>query len=463
MSDIKPLIKRDFYAIITNASGDKVLLMEDNERWGLPHWEASKAFNPSVFAPWVIQTMRECYGLETILLKEYYFRRIFENNEFRGTHRVVLLELQGGSTDLGWYGPEAIAHHEFAVPLHAELVHRWLHENSIGPIPPLRMAWARPGWFEKARDWVTNFVGRQGWQLTGPIEQRKADVISAQLKIPTSVGNLYLKAIPPYFKKEPVFAVVLEKLLPDKVPHILGSDAEDGWILMSDFKGETLAEVKDFAVWEAALREYARLQIGCVEHTEELLQAGARDRRLSVLGEQLEKVLERDDLWLVGQAMGLSQAEVNQLHAAIPRLQAICLELAAFGLPETLDSGDFHAHNVALTSNGFVFYDWSDLTVSHPFVSLNPFVEYSANFEDRPDYWERLTKAYLEPWQVFLPQSELDCAYRLAYILGSVVQVLNYTWIRDNIEPEDYTNVDGGFIHYARMLLEALGKSSENH
>jgi hypothetical protein len=43
-------------------------------------------------------------------------------------------------------------------------------------------------------------------------------------------------------------------------------------------------------------------------------------------------------------------------------------------------------------------------------------------------------------------------------MLGNAVQVLNYAWIHDNIEPEDYPNVDGGLIHFARMLLETLGK-----
>ncbi len=458
MSDIKPPIKRDFYAIITNASGDRVLLIEDEDSnlWVLPHWEALKAIHPSVFNSWVIQTLRERYSLETIVIKDYYFQRIFENNEFRATHRVLILQLRGGSTNLGWHGMSEITPQKFANPLHAELIQRWLLENSTGQIPLGRMPWARLGWFEKAEKWVTDFVKAQNWQITAPIEQRKSDVISAQLKVSTSAGNLYLKAVPPYFKDEPVFGQLLEKLLPGEVPQILEVEASKGWILMTDFKGQAVAEFSDFSVWEAAVREYANLQITCIPYVEELLQAGARDRRLKILGGQIEKVLGRDDLWLVGETRGLSQEELDQLHAAIPHLQALCLELAAFGLPETIDSGDFHAHNVAVTAKGFVFYDWSDLSVTHPFLSLNPFRESGEDAKAGPDYWEKLTRAYLEPWQKFLPQAELERALQLADLIGCASQILNYAWIHDNIESEDYQAIDGGFIYFARKLLDSL-------
>lgn len=177
-------------------------------------------------------------------LKEYYFQRYFENNLLCGTHWVIVLELREdspGPEKASWFGLEKKGSKNFAIPLHAELVQKWLLErlleNSMSQIPSCRMPWARLGWFKKARSWVTNFVEEQGWQLTGPVEQGRANIISAQIKIPTSVGNLYLKAVPPYCKNEPVFGPVLEKLLPGRVPHILQSEVENGWILMADFKG----------------------------------------------------------------------------------------------------------------------------------------------------------------------------------------------------------------------------------
>ena len=225
---------------------------------------------------------------------------------------------------------------------------------------------------------------------------------------------------------------------------------------MTDFKGAPVATIKDFSVWENALREYARLQLSCIGHNDELLRAGVRDRRLAVLGKQIEAGLSRNDMWLVGEPMGLSSEQVDQLHQAIPRLQAICQELAAFDLPETIDTGDFHAYNVAQTANGYVFYDWSDLTITHPFVSLNPFVDYDSTFEGMTDYWEKLTRAYLEPWQKFLPQAELEKAYQLGFILGSAIQILNYQWIQDNLELEDHPNTQYGLLHFTKMLLNAL-------
>jgi hypothetical protein len=463
MSDSTLLPKRDFYAIITNSSDNKVLLLEENNHWMLPHWEAQKVTTASALTPWVIGTVREIYGLETVVLKEYFSQRLFENNQFRGTHRVLVLELREGSLSLekhSWVGLVDLVNSNktFALSLHAELVQKWLHENSMGQVPHKRADWAKPGWFGKAREWVTSFTNARGWQLTGSIEQRRATIISAQLLIHTTVGNLYLKALPPYCKSEAVFGPVLGKLLPGRVPNILHTEAEQGWILMSDFKGKSLAGIKDLAMWEKALEEYAHLQIDCIPHSEELLKAGVRDRRINTLSQQMEMVLGREDLWGVGEPMGLNQEEISQVHAAIPYLKVMCVKLAAFGLPDTIDSGDFHPDNVVLTSEGFVFYDWSELGITHPFVSLNPFGGFAESFKDRPDYWERLTKAYLKPWQVYLSQPELEQAYGLGYTLGCVAQLVNYAWIQDNIEPEDYQKIDFRFIYYARMLLNELGQ-----
>ena len=57
MSNPTPAITRNFYAIITNAAGDKVLLIEENNQWTLPHWQASQAYNPGEIIPWILQTI----------------------------------------------------------------------------------------------------------------------------------------------------------------------------------------------------------------------------------------------------------------------------------------------------------------------------------------------------------------------------------------------------------------------
>src|SRR5689334_19410097 len=97
MSNPTPAITRNFYAIITNAAGDKVLLIEENNQWTLPHWQASQGYNPGEIIPWILQTIRELTGLDTYSLRECYFQRVFENSEFRGTHRVMALEAMGGT------------------------------------------------------------------------------------------------------------------------------------------------------------------------------------------------------------------------------------------------------------------------------------------------------------------------------------------------------------------------------
>ncbi len=68
-----------------------------------------------------------------------------------------------------------------------------------------------------------------------------------------------------------------------------------------------------------------------------------------------------------------------------PRFAQICDELAAFGIPETLNHGDFHDGNVLVKNGRITLFDWGDGCVAHPFVSLRTFfvsIENSLKLED---------------------------------------------------------------------------------
>ena len=79
------------------------------------------------------------------------------------------------------------------------------------------------------------------------------------------------------------------------------------------------------------------------------------------------------------------------LRARIPALVDACHALAASGVPDSLEHGDLTADEVILGEMGPVFLDWSDGSITHPFLSA------ASLLADRTDDDDR-AEAYLGPW-----------------------------------------------------------------
>lgn len=51
------------------------------------------------------------------------------------------------------------------------------------------------------------------------------------------------------------------------------------------------------------------------------------------------------------------------------RVAEWCAELASHGLPETLVHEEVHDANVLVSGQRYIFVDWSDSSIAHPFFS----------------------------------------------------------------------------------------------
>jgi Ser/Thr protein kinase RdoA (MazF antagonist) len=137
-----------------------------------------------------------------------------------------------------------------------------------------------------------------------------------------------------------------------------------------------------------------------------------------------------------------------------PRFAQICKELAAFGIPETLNHGDFHDGNVLLRDGRITLFDWGDACVTHPFVSLRTFfvsIEMSLKLDDfsfTPEM-AALLNLYLEPWQRFGTKENLLTAFSLSRCVASIVKTL--AWYKT------VSNLDDPFREkYAEIVPELL-------
>ncbi len=126
---------------------------------------------------------------------------------------------------------------------------------------------------------------------------------------------------------------------------------------------------------------------------------------------------------------GLTLDEYARLKALKPQLTAWCDELAALGLPETLTHEELHDANVLLNGDRYIFTDWSDSSVAHPFFTMVVTIRaaaYRLKLEESGPQMRRLRDAYLEPWTTFGSRSDLGRAYVLAYRLGMLNRALSW-------------------------------------
>ncbi len=334
-----------------------------------------------------------------------------------------------------------------------------------------QLRWYEPAWQKQAHDWIRSEAKQNSIQLTGEIEQPHAYAWSTVMHVPTNEGSLFFKAT----AQETVYESALTKKLagwyPECMPEFIAVDTERGWMLMRDGGEQLRASIRptqDIKPWEPVIMRYAELQIGLAEykHIPEILTLGIPDHRLAMLPALYKELLTDETSLMIDQEKGLTSSEFQQLQNLNPRFEQICTDLAAFGIPESLNHGDFHDGNILLKNGRITFFDWGDASVTHPFVSLRTFfvsIEIALKLDDYSFTPEMaaLLSLYLKPWQKFASEDDLRIAYRLSKPVAAIVKTLawhktisrldgslreEYAWIVPEVLRE--------FMVYEKMLSE---------
>jgi hypothetical protein len=292
--------------------------------------------------------------------------------------------------------------------------------------------WTQPDWMSETRHWIAAVLAHHDLRLTGLPDQIHLRPWSTVFRVPTSGGDYYFKAALPSLAFEAALTATLAETWPDLLPRVLGLDRRKGWLLMAD-GGTRLREVlksdKDIQHWEVILACYARLQRQLAGRTEELLEIGVVDRRLKGLPGKFQALLDDVDVLRLGEPEGLSPKEHHQLLDFIPEFTTLCAVLGSYPVPETLDHGDFHDGNIFIHEGRYLFFDWGDSSITHPFFSLRvPFVsvEYRFGLEEGSPWFLRLSNCYLAEWGQGGPGSPLQEAYRLSRRLAPIISALRW-------------------------------------
>ncbi|MCW5883160.1 MAG: phosphotransferase [Anaerolineae bacterium] len=292
--------------------------------------------------------------------------------------------------------------------------------------------WTTSAWRDEALAWIDASLARLSRRRAGPVEQPHVRPWSTVISVPTDAGTVYFKAVGCMAAHEVALTVALARWRPDVMPPVLAANEARGWLLMPD-GGPRLREIiradRDLGHWERLLPLYAEAQMDLADRVTDLLSLGTPDRRLDRLPALYAALLADEGALRVGQEPGLTTGEYARLQADVPRFAALCEELAGHGIPASLHHGDFHDGNIFTRDGAYLFFDWGDSVVSHPFFSLRTVsvsLEMSLDLPENAPEFQRLVDAYLEPWTRAVPRSALRAAYPLAHRVGVINGAL--TW-----------------------------------
>jgi phosphotransferase family enzyme len=322
---------------------------------------------------------------------------------------------------------------------------RWIGRRELGATvgdPP----WATAGWFDRASSWMTERMT----ELRAPAFEPPRLVylwgISVVLRAPSALGPMFLKCSAPIFQQEAVVTELLARATPDLVTRVAAVEPDEGWLLMYDHGERTLGDGES-STWASGLEAHARIQQAWVGRERELVDAGAPFRSLVALAEALPDFADRSpmDVELTGDDRDAWDRSMDSFVTACRRLDAI-------GPPPTLVHGDLHPWNVAATEDGPRVFDWTDASISHPFLDL-------AVYATRPtDHAVRhaLRDAYLAHWSVALSADDLKEAGELAILVGTLYQVDSYIRLLSSLDPDDRGDLDGAAGAWARAAVATL-------
>jgi Phosphotransferase enzyme family len=223
---------------------------------------------------------------------------------------------------------------------------------------------------------------------------------------------------------------LLARLAPDRVVPV--EAASDGFLLTPD-QGPVFYETAggDLENWVRLAREAALLQRELVPHVDELVAVGATALSPGEAHDYAAARVEQYAELGPSDPRRLAPDVADRLHAHLPVVRRWAEQVAALGLPLTLNHNDLHENNVFDVGGRLLFFDFGDSLVTDPLgimlIPLNVLGEKLQADDHDPRLW-RVVDAALEVWSDLVPAAELRDALPAALQLGRLGRV--ESWVR---------------------------------
>lgn len=323
-------------------------------------------------------------------------------------YSVSILE-SGLENDIYW-----ASYHEAASLLSAKDAHflnEWKSLQADRSVP-----WFSPDWREGMERWVRNKLRTERIDF----QQIRSWERSVLFKIITGEENYYFKAVPKIFRHEVNVSTFLWEAGIKYIPAVIAADDSEGWLLIKEIQRELLGRAGKEQDWRDALLALAGVQKLSVKEAGRLREAGIPVRPLaSVVISGLRTAVE--SLLKDGT---ISDGQFSRLAESTSEANLICSMLQTPLVPLSLEHGDFFGGNVILEEGLPIIYDWSDSSLSHPFLSVTVFLNEAAELFSE-EFADELLEAYLSCWAEWGLEEDLRKEYlnvqRIAPLFGLAV------------------------------------------
>ena len=290
--------------------------------------------------------------------------------------------------------------------------------------------WTSPAFVTEATGWTAAAAAEHGLTLTGEWEQPHARPWSSAIRFEADGGRLWFKVNGPGTSHEAGLTGALAAVVPDLVPVVLALDADRGWSLMRD-AGPVMRGLAGpdqlWDRWHLVITAYARAQRTLAAHLDTLRASGVRETSPATLPRLARDLLAELSARPVRDG-GLDEAQAGRLAALMPAYDEWCAELAASGVPVSINHDDLHSANICW-DNGPRIIDWGDAVLGHAFgtllVTLNS-IAWHAGIEIDDPRVEAVRDAYLDEFADVGSHEDRVRWTLLARRTGCVSRALSY-------------------------------------
>ena len=298
----------------------------------------------------------------------------------------------------------------------------------------LSETWSTDEFRERLRAWCATYVG----PVTA-MRQQKLRGWASVWRVETADGVWFAKQNCPGQQIELPLMALLAELVPDRVIPVTA--ASDGFLLTPD-QGRVFYETAggDLENWVRLAREAALLQRDLVPHVDRLEQIGATRLRPEESADYLSARIEQYAGLPADDPRVLTPDVADRLRAHLPVVRRWAEEVAALGLPLTLNHNDLHENNVFDVDGHLRFFDFGDAWVTEPLgvllIPLNILGEKLDAHGDDPRLW-RVVDAALEVWSDLAPPRDLRAALPAALSLGRLGRVESWVRVQPSLSDEE--------------------------
>jgi hypothetical protein len=345
----------------------------------------------------------------------------------------------------GWHEVDADRDFEIEIEL-APRLREWIDERYGRVVAdPLRPAWVKHGWFERASDWIVESMAAAGLPAPTAIVQHRHWGISAVMRVDTDTDRYWFKAVSEHFRREAAITTFLARELSGATARVIASELGEGWLLLGDLGRASIAP--DEHDHRAAYEQLVRIQSALEGRAIDLIHNGCDVRPLAAIPGDFAAVLD-DPIareWIRVDSRRGEQL-VDWLNDAVDQIERLAI-------PDVFVHGDFHPGNVAVSADRRLVFDWSDAAIAKPFVDV---VTWATWMPDDAVARDALWRSFAAVWSHVLPTDEWLALRPTLEGVAGAYHVVSYAGIVKSLDPLRRPEHGGGLMEFAGFLDAAV-------